>query len=110
MVTVFKMENGEGEEIYTKDLDSKYPIHTPVATSDKSFYDFKALYMSRLSEEIGQLSRNSSAGDDIPKGCSTNNRSFTPPEKKTSRRNLPTEVFRSLVIRRFLIGDSRSPE
>ena len=68
MVTVFKMENGEGEEIYTKDLDSKYPIHTPVATSDKSFYDFKALYMSRLSEEIGRLFYEHFAGDDIPEG------------------------------------------
>lgn len=68
MVSVYEMEDGEGEVIYTKDLDSKYPIHTPVATSEKSFYDFKSLYMSRLSEEIGRLFYEHFAGDDIPDG------------------------------------------
>lgn len=68
MVSVYEMENGEGEVIYEKDLDSKYPIHSPVATSEKSFYDFKTLYMSRLSEEIGRLFYEHFAGDDIPEG------------------------------------------
>lgn len=68
MVSVYEMEEGSGEIIYTKDLDSKYPIHAPVATSEKSFYDFKSLYMSRLSEEIGRLFYEHFAGDDIPDG------------------------------------------
>lgn len=68
MVSVYEMEEGTGEVIYTKDLDSKYPIHTPVATSEKSFYDFKTLYMTRLSEEVGRLFYEHYAGDDIPDG------------------------------------------
>ncbi len=68
IVSVYEMEDGAGEVIYERDLDSKYPIHAPVATSEKSFYDFKALYMSRLSEEIGRLFYEHFAGDDIPEG------------------------------------------
>jgi len=68
MISVYEMNEGTGEVIYTKDIDSKYPIHTPVATSAKSFYDFKLLYMSRLSEEIGRLFYEHYAGDDIPDG------------------------------------------
>jgi hypothetical protein len=34
-----------------------------------SYYDFRRLYMSRLSEEIGWLFYEHYAGDDIPHGA-----------------------------------------
>jgi hypothetical protein len=68
VITVYQMEDGEGHEIYTKEYVSKFPLLEPVATSDQSYYDFKRLYMSRLSEEIGRHFYEHFAGDDIPHG------------------------------------------
>lgn len=68
MITVYKMEDGEGENIYSKEYVSKFPLLEPVSTSDQSYYDFKRLYMSRLSDEIGRHFYEHFAGDDIPHG------------------------------------------
>ncbi|MDB5387463.1 MAG: hypothetical protein JWM11_3109 [Planctomycetaceae bacterium] len=68
-LSVFEMEkNGEGNEIYDKEVVSKFPIHQPVQTSETSYYDFKQLYLSRLSDEIGRHFYDHYAGDDIPHG------------------------------------------
>lgn len=67
-ITVYEMEDGEGNEIYTKELISKFPTLEPVSTSDYSFYDFKQHYLSRLSEEIGRHFYEYYSGDDIPHG------------------------------------------
>lgn len=68
-LSVFEMEkSGEGNEIYSKEVMSKYPIHSPVQTSETSYYDFKQLYLSRLSDEIGRHFYDYYAGDDIPHG------------------------------------------
>lgn len=69
LLSVFEMEkNGEGNEIYSKEVVSKFPIHQPVLTSEMSFYDFKQHYLSRLSDEIGRHFYPHEAGDDIPHG------------------------------------------
>jgi hypothetical protein len=68
-LSVFEMEkDGEGNEIYSKAIVSKFPIHQPVLTSETSYYDFKQLYLSRLSDEIGRHFYDHYAGDDIPHG------------------------------------------
>lgn len=54
-LSVFEMEkSGEGNEIYSKEVVSKYPIGQPVMTSEVSYNDFKRHYLSRLSDEIGR--------------------------------------------------------
>lgn len=69
VVNVYEMEGDAGELIYSKELDSKYPLHQPVATSERPEYSFKQLYMARLSEEVGRLFYEHYAGDDIPDGA-----------------------------------------
>jgi len=69
LLSVYEMEkNGEGNEIYSKEVISKFPILQPVLTSEKSVYDFKQEYLSRLSDEIGRHFYAYEAGDDIPHG------------------------------------------
>ncbi|MFO1023282.1 MAG: hypothetical protein U0903_21720 [Planctomycetales bacterium] len=69
LVSVYEMDGDQGEVIYSKDIDSKYPLHQPVATSERPEYAFKQLYMTRLSEEVGRLFYEHYAGDDIPDGA-----------------------------------------
>jgi len=54
LISVYEMEQGDGNEIYTKELLSKFPILQGVSTSDMSYYDFKRMYLTRLSDEIGR--------------------------------------------------------
>lgn len=68
LITVYEMENGEGNEIYTKEYVSKFPTLQPVSAADQSYYDFKNHYLSRLSDEIGRHFYEHYAGDDIPHG------------------------------------------
>lgn len=68
LITVYEMENGEGNEIYTKEYISKFPTLQPVSASDQSYYDFKRHYLSRLSDEIGRHFYEYYNGDDIPHG------------------------------------------
>jgi 4-amino-4-deoxy-L-arabinose transferase-like glycosyltransferase len=54
-LSVFEMEkNGEGNEIYSKEVVSQFPIHEPVQTSEMSYSDFQERYLSHLSDEIGR--------------------------------------------------------
>ncbi|QDU42056.1 hypothetical protein Mal52_05110 [Symmachiella dynata] len=68
MVKVFDMNDGDGEEIFTKEIVSVYPIRAPKPAHEIKRDRFKALYLSRLSEEIGQLFYEHYAGDEIAHG------------------------------------------
>lgn len=68
LISVYQMEDGEGNEIYTKEYVSKFPLLQPVSTSDQSYYDFKRHYLSFLSQELGRHFYEHFAGDDIPHG------------------------------------------
>lgn len=67
-VHVIKMdrETGEGDRIYTKELNVVFPISVPRAAADQSFMSFKREYLSRLSESIGWLFYEHFNGDKIP--------------------------------------------
>lgn len=68
MIKVFDMNEGDGEEIFTKELVSVYPIRAPKPAHEMKRERFKSLYMSRLSDEIGQLFYEHFAGDEIAHG------------------------------------------
>jgi len=69
LLSVYEMDKtGEGNEIYSKEVVSKFPILQPVLTSESSVYDFKQQYLSRLSDEIGRHFYAYESGDDIPHG------------------------------------------
>jgi len=56
IVSVWKMDdNGEGEKIFSAEKISKFPSQQPISTSDETFSNFKARYLSRLSEQIGRF-------------------------------------------------------
>ena len=59
-------EDGYGEQIYTKELLSQWPLRAPRSTSEVTYSTFKQQYMGRLSEEIGRLFYEYYNGDDIP--------------------------------------------
>ncbi len=66
LVSVFEIdENGDGEKIYAKEINSKFPILEPRAATDLSYSTFKQNYLTRLSEEIGRLFYEQFNGDDI---------------------------------------------
>jgi hypothetical protein len=68
LVTVHKMdENGkDGTAIYVKDIVSRFPTKAPVHKSQKSYAEFKKLYLSALSDEIGRLFYPAEPGAEIP--------------------------------------------
>lgn len=66
LVSVVEMdENGDGEQIYNKDIISQYPLAVPRSTSEVSLSTFRAQYMTRLAEEIGRLFYEYYNGDDV---------------------------------------------
>lgn len=67
-VHVIKMdkETGDGERIYTKEMNFVFPISVPRAAADQSFSSFKREYLSRLSEAVGWLFYEHFNGDKIP--------------------------------------------
>lgn len=66
-ISVFEMdEDGFGDKIYSKEVNSKYPIRAPRSTSEMSLDTFKREYLSRLSKEIGWLFYERYNGDNIP--------------------------------------------
>ncbi len=66
-ISVFEMdEDGYGDKIYSKEVNSKYPIRAPRSTSELSLDTFKREYLSRLSKEIGWLFYERYNGDNIP--------------------------------------------
>ena len=68
VVSVYEMDGNDGHKIFEKELPSRYPVHSPVSTTEKSVYDFKRMYMSRLSEEIGWMFYEHYSGDNVPHG------------------------------------------
>lgn len=65
IVSVFDVKDEGGHSIYSRELSSRYPIQTPVSADTLPFENFKKLYLSRLSEEIGRLFYEHYSGDDI---------------------------------------------
>lgn len=69
IVSVWEMDdNGHAEKIFSKEKTSKYPLHMPVMTSDKSYQTFKGEYLTRLSEEIGRFFYEYYVEDEIASG------------------------------------------
>lgn len=67
--SVWKMdEDGQGEKIFSKEKISKFPTHQPMSSSEETYSNFKARYLSRLSEEIGRLFYEYYLIDDIDYG------------------------------------------
>lgn len=57
---------GEGERIFTKELDFEFPTSVPRSSNDQSLTSFQSEYLSRLSERIGFLFYERFHGDMIP--------------------------------------------
>lgn len=56
IVSVWKMgENEDAEKIFSKEKISKFPTHQPISAAEETYSNFKARYLSRLSDEIGRL-------------------------------------------------------
>ena len=62
-----EMQDGaEGEQIYTRDIISQYPLGVPRSTYDTKYTTFKREFLERLSEEVGRLFYEHYNGDDFP--------------------------------------------
>lgn len=69
IVGVWKMDDeGHGEKIFSAEKTSKYPLHQPIPSGDKTFSVFKGEYLTRLSEEIGRLFFEYYVADEIASG------------------------------------------
>lgn len=67
LVSVYEMDdNDEGEKIWSKEYRSEFPTQVGRPTSDVVYDTFKKQYLSRLSEEIGQMFYEHFQGEDIP--------------------------------------------
>lgn len=67
IVSVYEMStDGEGDRIFTKDVQSVFPTQTPRSASDVSYDSFRNEYFFRLADEIGRLFYPHMNGDDIP--------------------------------------------
>lgn len=67
VVSVYEMdETGHGDKLWSKEINSKYPLKIPRSTYEESYQNFKGQYFTRLSEEIGRLFYQHYAGDDFP--------------------------------------------
>jgi hypothetical protein len=66
VVSVIKMDEDkkDGHQIYSKPLISRFPTKTPVSVYNYSYGNFKKLYLSTLSNEVGILFYEHFAGDD----------------------------------------------
>lgn len=58
--------SGEGERIFSKELDFVFPTKVPRSSQDQSLTAFQKEYLSRLSERIGYLFHERYSGDMIP--------------------------------------------
>jgi hypothetical protein len=70
IVSVWKMdqESEEGEKIFSKEKLSKFPTHQPISAAEETYSNFKARYLSRLSDEIGRLFYEYYFADDLVYG------------------------------------------
>ncbi|SFI17771.1 hypothetical protein [Planctomicrobium piriforme] len=58
--------SGDGERIFTKELDFEFPTRVPRSSYDQTLNSFQKEYLSMLSERIGFLFYERFAGDMIP--------------------------------------------
>ncbi|WP_437226347.1 hypothetical protein SH661x_004537 [Planctomicrobium sp. SH661] len=65
MEMVDKKFTGEGERIFTKELDFEFPTRVPRSSNEQSLMSFQSEYLSRLSERIGFLFYERFTGDMI---------------------------------------------
>jgi hypothetical protein len=69
IVSVWKMdEHDEAEKIFSKEKISKFPTHQPISAAEETYSNFKARYLSRLSEEIGRFFYEYYFADDLDYG------------------------------------------
>lgn len=66
MVHVYEMKtDGEGESIFSHEINSLYPTQVPRSASDVSYDTFRMEYIWKLSDEIGRMFYPYLRGDDI---------------------------------------------
>lgn len=70
IVSVWKMDEDDdhAEKIFSAEKTSKYPMHQPVSSGDKTTNTFKGEYLTRLSEEIGRFFYEYYVADEIASG------------------------------------------
>ncbi len=69
VVSAWKMEeDGTADKIFSMQKISKFPQQQPVNTSDETYSNFKARYLSRLSDEIGRFFYEYYLADEIGTG------------------------------------------
>lgn len=66
IVSVYEMEtDGEGTRIFSRDLNSVFPLEVPRSATDVSYDTFRMEYIMRLSDEIGRFFYPYLTGDDF---------------------------------------------
>ncbi|HET6425531.1 MAG TPA: hypothetical protein VFG20_17715 [Planctomycetaceae bacterium] len=70
IVSVWKMDEDheEAEKIFSKEKISKFPLHRPESSTETTYSNFKARYLSRLSDEIGRFFYEYYLSDEIMEG------------------------------------------
>lgn len=69
LVSVWKMDDdNHAEKIFSSQKISKYPLHQPVSSGDKTYLNFKGEYLTRLSDEIGRFFYEYYIADEIATG------------------------------------------
>lgn len=70
IVSVWKMDESheEAEKIFSKEKISKFPLHRPESATETTYSNFKARYLSRLSDEIGRFFYEYYLSDEIMEG------------------------------------------
>lgn len=66
IVSVYEMEtDGDGKRIFSREINSLFPLQVPRSASDVSYDTFRMEYIWRLGDEIGRLFYPYLNGDDI---------------------------------------------
>ena len=69
VVSVWKMDDdGTAEKIFSMEKVSKFPPQQPISEAEETYGNFKARYLSRLSDEIGRFFYEYSNADEIGSG------------------------------------------
>jgi hypothetical protein len=69
IVSVWKMDDDDhAEKIFNAEKTSKFPMHQPIPSGDKTYSTFKSEYLTRLSEEIGRFFYEYYTADEIASG------------------------------------------
>jgi hypothetical protein len=69
IISVWKMDDdNHAEKIFSAEKLSKYPLHQPVSSGDKTYLTFKGEYLTRLSDELGRFFYEYYLTDEIASG------------------------------------------